>query len=399
MTDLQTSLIVIGGVIVGGVISFNKWQEWRAKKSVDSAFSPLGVDILMGQGDTPVPRQEPHFDASPVEAAAAPDTKASSATEPEADFTEDADDAIAAASAEAAGHACDVHANADANAAEQDEPATQPVAFIEAVAKPSPLDPVIDCIIPLSLQQVPLRGERISAAFHGLRLVGNKPVQILGQTSEGQWESVAHGGAYHALQLGVQLATRSSALTELEYSELVTRLNQIADDLGADPELPDMQQVMAQAHRLQQMVLEFDAQLSVNVQTNGAPWLASTLRAALQRQGLELRPDGRLVMPDGEGGILFALQTNANQGDDTTTLMTLLLPVPSIAPQRHGFNTMTTFAKSLASRLSGRVVDDSGQPLNDAALAEISAQVDAFYDAMEQAGLRAGSTRALRLFA
>lgn len=160
-----------------------------------------------------------------------------------------------------------------------------------------------------------------------------------------------------------------------------------------------MQQVMAQAHRLQQMVLEFDAQLSVNVQTNGAPWLASTLRAALQRQGLELRPDGRLVMPDGEGGILFALQTNANQGDDTTTLMTLLLPVPSIAPQRHGFNTMTTFAKSLASRLSGRVVDDSGQPLNDAALAEISAQVDAFYDAMEQAGLRAGSTRALRLFA
>jgi len=49
--------------------------------------------------------------------------------------------------------------------------------------------------------------------------------------------------------------------------------------------------------------------------------------------------------------------------------------------------------------LSGRVVDDSGQPLSDATLAEIAAQVDVFYASMEQAGLRAGSKRALRLFA
>lgn len=399
MTDLQTSLIVIGGVIVAGVISFNKWQEWRAKKSVDNAFSPLGADILMGQGDTPVVRQEPHFDTNPVESAADTDTHVNASPETAEVAAEDADSANEAGSVDAAGHVLDAGTDGDADLAQQDEPVHQPAAFIEAAAKPSPLDPMIDCIIPLSLQQVPMRGDRISAAFQGLRLVGNKPVQIVGQTSEGHWETVARGAAYQGLQVGVQLATRSSALTELEYSELVTRLNQIADDLGADPELPDMQLVMAQAHRLQQMVLEFDAQLSVNVQTNGAPWLASTLRAALQRQGLELRPDGRLVMPDGEGGILFALQTNANPADDTTTLMTLLLPVPSIAPQRNGFNTMATFAKSLASRLSGRVVDDSGQPLNDAALAEISAQVASFYDDMEQAGLQAGSTRALRLFA
>jgi len=29
MTDLQTSLLVIGGVIVVGVISYNKWQEHK----------------------------------------------------------------------------------------------------------------------------------------------------------------------------------------------------------------------------------------------------------------------------------------------------------------------------------------------------------------------------------
>ena len=47
MTDLQVSLIAIGGVIVVGLFSFNKWQEWRAKKSVENAFSSLQQDVLM----------------------------------------------------------------------------------------------------------------------------------------------------------------------------------------------------------------------------------------------------------------------------------------------------------------------------------------------------------------
>ena len=49
------------------------------------------------------------------------------------------------------------------------------------------------------------------------------------------------------------------------------------------------------------------------------------MKPALQRQGMELRPDGRLVMPDGEGGILFSVLTNA-EPDDTSRLITLLLP-------------------------------------------------------------------------
>jgi hypothetical protein len=245
----------------------------------------------------------------------------------------------------------------------------------------------------------PQRGEKLSALFQGLRLVGNKSVQLIGQSETGHWETVAHGGAYHELQIGVQLATRSGHLTELEYSELVTGLNQLADEIGAQPELPDMPQVMADARRLHQLILEFDAQLSVNVQASSAPWKVSTLRPALQRQGLELRPDGRLVMPDGDGGMLFSLLTNANPADDTSKLMTFLLPVPVVAPERNGFTAMTAFAKAMAARLSGVVVDDSGQPLSEQALAEIAEQVESFYEAMEQAGILAGSVRAQRLFA
>ena len=60
---------------------------------------------------------------------------------------------------------------------------------------------------------------------------------------------------------------------------------------------------------------------------------------------------------------------------------------------------MSAFAKSLATRLSGVVVDDEGQNLSDAALSAIATQVDDFYQQMAQAGIPAGSARAQRLFA
>ena len=35
MVQLQESLIGLGIAVVAGVIGYNKWQEWRAKKSVE----------------------------------------------------------------------------------------------------------------------------------------------------------------------------------------------------------------------------------------------------------------------------------------------------------------------------------------------------------------------------
>jgi len=134
------------------------------------------------------------------------------------------------------------------------------------------------------------------------------------------------------------------------------------------------------------------------VQSKGAPWAINTLLAALERQGFDLRPDGRLVMPDGEGGVLFSLSTNVTLAAETTSRLTLLLDVPRVAPARDGFGAMTACARMLASRLDGVVVDDGNQPLTDPTLAEIAEQVAAFYQHMESANIPAGSTRAMRLF-
>lgn len=389
MTELQASLMAIGGVIVVGVISYNKWQEWRAKKSVEQAFSPLQDDVLMGGG--PGERQEPVL--SPFEG---PDAVVAHAHDElvHRDADGHADDE-GAHGHDQKDHAGQQHAGHDGQGSAA-VPASRS-SFIEVHAKAPLLDEAIDCIVPLALD-APLRGEKVSAAFQSLHIVGNKPVRVIGENEAGQWEAVAVGGIYSALKVGVQLATRANALTELEFSELASRLNQLSDELGASPELPEMADTIAKARALHQQVHEFDAQLSINVRASGAPWAIATIKPALQRQGMELRPDGRLVMPDGEGGILFSVLTNA-EPDETSRLITLLLPVARVAPAFGAFKAMSAFAKSLATRLSGVVVDDEGQSLSDPALAAIATQVDEFYQQMAQAGIPAGSARAQRLFA
>lgn len=374
MTELQASLVAIGGAIVVGVISYNKWQEWRARKSVEQAFSTTQDDVLMQDGSAPGLRQEPVL--TPFEGPDVIDTAALAEHLP-------------------SGSVPDGFAEGDESA---DAPVRSAPGRPAASARRSPLDAVIDCIVPLALD-APLRGEKVNAAFQQLHLIGGKQVRVIGLNEAGDWEVVAVGGIYSALQVGMQLANRSGALSELEFSELATRLDQLADELGASAELPEMADTIARARALHQQVQEFDAQLSINVRSNNAPWMVSTLKPALQRQGMELRPDGRLVMPDGEGGQLFSVNTNANPSDDTSRQITLLLPVALVAPDRDGFKAMTAFAKSLASRLSATVVDDEGQPLTDAVLAAIAGQVVDFYRAMEEAGIPAGSPRAQRLFA
>ena len=80
MTDLQMSLIAAGGVFIVGVFSYNKWQEYKAKKTVERAFSSDHDDVLMRpDGEPAAPRHEPSFSLDDDAAAgAAPAARAHS---------------------------------------------------------------------------------------------------------------------------------------------------------------------------------------------------------------------------------------------------------------------------------------------------------------------------------
>ncbi|MBI3284593.1 MAG: cell division protein [Burkholderiales bacterium] len=361
MTDLQFSLLTIGGTLVVGVLIFNKWQEYKAKKTVEKAFSNGHDDVLMNP-DAPTAaslRQEPRFDGAEADG---------DLTSPPS-FT--------------------------ADPAASDEGI--PIAAVSASQKELPVDELIDCVVPLEFD-APVRGEKILTEIADLKYVGKKPVHFIGQSHSGERDVIALGGVYTTLFSGVQMVSRGGPLNELEYSEFIMKLRAIADNLNAHPDIPDMKLVMSNARELHQFVAEHDAQLSVNIAANGAPWALSTLLAALEKMGFDQRPDGRLMMPDGEGGSLFTLSTNASVSETVTSRLTLLLDVPCVAPSRDGFGAMAACARSLSTRLGGTVVDDGNQPISKAALDEIAGQVTEFYAAMAEAQVPAGSLRAQRLF-
>jgi hypothetical protein len=407
------SLIAAGGVFVVGVISYNKWQEYKARKSVERAFASDHDDVLMKSGAAPnapaepelAARQEPVLDAS-VDAPFAELAGADALAEPV--VREPAPASPVEPSGVAVGGAAGGAPVSGAGAGMAAAAALDPLAGLPGAKPDTPpaqlaenlVDPLIDCLIPLNIEGA-LRGDKILPALLKLRRVGNKPVHFVGLAVNGDWEPIVHGGVYTKLQAGVQLATRSTALNELEYSEMVTRLRAVADEISAEPEVPDMIEVMSEAKNLHRFVAGHDAQLGVNLASKGAPWAMSTLIGALENQGFDVRPDGRFAMPDreeGGSGVLFTLSTNVNLGADTTSRLTLLLDVPCVAPARDGFGKMVACAKSLELRLDAAIVDDFDQPLSDEALGEIAGQVGEFYQEMEAADIPAGSTRALRLF-
>lgn len=369
MNDLQNSLLAIGGVIVVGVLSYNKWQEYRARKSVERAFAGEQDDVLMRPD-----RFEPSLhDGGELQNHANPgDADPVRASDPGADAG--SEHGLSAASGPAS------------------------VAEPGGGARPrkaSPIDNLIDCVIPLTLEQ-PMAGEKLLPLLQNFRHANKKPVHYAGLAE--QWEIISHGTLYSALRFGVQMASRNAALNELEYSELVMQVRQLADQIGAEPDVPDMIDVMARSRSLHQFVAEHDAQLGVNLLSNGAPWAINTLLLALEKQGFDVRPDGRFVMPDGNGSYLFSLSTNVTPAAETTSRLTLLLDVPCVSPEKDGFGAMVACAKTLMARLDGTIVDDSNTPLTDMALAQIAEQVKSFYQEMLACQIAPGSVRALRLF-
>lgn len=106
----------------------------------------------------------------------------------------------------------------------------------------------------------PVAGDKMLPLAQRLRRAGSKPVHIEGKPEGGgAWELLQNGTRYEELRAAAQLANRSGALNELEFSEFVSGVQQFADALDAAPEFPDMKQ---RGHVQHPRPVEVDDQLA-----------------------------------------------------------------------------------------------------------------------------------------
>jgi len=269
------------------------------------------------------------------------------------------------------------------------------------------LDALVDAIAPIRVD-APVSAEVAIAHLPASRRAGSKPFLVEGLNADnGEWEQITQGQRYGEFQAGVQLANRTGALNQIEYSEFVQKIEAFAEAIGGTADFPDMMDAVAHARDLDAFAAQHDAQLAVHLRARGAAWSVGYIQQQALRLGfVPGMVPGRLVLPaavDGAPPVLslaFASQAALADEPNHTPVRhaTLSFDVPQTDKAGDPFAVWHTSAQALATDMDASIVDDNGQPLSDPGFARIGADLARLYDALQVRRLPAGSAAARRLF-
>ncbi len=276
-----------------------------------------------------------------------------------------------------------------------------------AARRGAQLDPLIDAVVPIRLEQ-PVSGELTLMHMPPTRRAGTKPFLVEGLNAErGEWEFPQPGAHYRELQAGVQMANRSGALNQIEYSEFVQKLQPFADAIDALLEPPEMTDVVARAKELDAFASEHDAQLAITLRANAAAWSVGFIQQCAARHGFIAGGlPGRLVLPAAEDGappvLVLSFSPQAALADDPSIAavreVTLSLDVPQTPESAEPFPAWHDAAGALAADMDASLIDDQRRPITLHAFAGIGNDLAQLYRALDARDLAAGSTAARRLF-
>lgn len=269
------------------------------------------------------------------------------------------------------------------------------------------LDALIDVIAPIALEG-PVSGDAVLAAMPPTRRVGSKPFTIEGQ-AEGhlRWEFPVMGQRYGQLQAGIQLANRSGALNDIEFSEFVVKTQTFCDAVGGTPDFPEMRQEVSRGRELDQFASDHDAQLSFVLRARRAAWSPSYVQQMAAKLGFVPGSiAGRMVLPASLPGwppvlsLSFDAQAALDEDPTQSALreVALSLDVAQVDRGEHAFERMREAAMALARDMDGLVTDDNGVALPSEAMDVIASELNQLYDTLAQRELAAGSVLARRLF-
>ena len=359
MSTLQLSLAIVGGIVLALVIAYNTWTSRRnTPRQPELEVNDTELMSIRPELD----RQEPGFDA-PLEGAGG-DTRP------------------------------------DVVLADPAFPVPQP-------EKRPGMDPLIDVIAPIALEGL-ASGDAALAAMPATRRVGSKPFAIEGLNETTQhWETPLPGQRYTQFQAGVQLANRTGALNDIEYSEFVVKAQAFADAVGGTPEFPEMREEVARGRELDQFASDHDAQLSFTLRAVNAAWSPGYVQQHAARLGFVPGAiPGRMVLPAASSGLPpvlgLAFDTQAALADDPDQSaireVSLSLDVPLVHRSERPFARLRESADALAQAMDGVVTDDNGRVLQPEPMDGIGADLEKLYDTLDNRELSAGSALARRLF-
>jgi len=390
MSNLQISLAVIGAVLLALIVAYNAWTNRRNSPKKSKPPEPQTF-----AGEPPL-RQEPAFDhlldqalhGAPPAPPLHPDDPVKAPLSDEEPAQQSSPGASKPASAKPA-------------------PAVDSAPAAPAPERRLGLDQLIDAIATLYCEKA-VPGDTVLAALPPTRRVGSKPFAIEAWNDKTrQWEHPDANQRYSRFQAGVQLANRTGALNEIEFSEFVHKVQAFADTLLATAEFPEMVQEVARAKLLDDFASQHDAQLTFVLRARQAAWSAGYLQQNASRLGFTLSSmAGRMLLPTSTPGmpplLTLAFDTQAALAEDLEQSavrdLMLSLDVAQVNRSEQPFSRLREITTVLCRVMDGVLCDQNGQPLPAMAMDPIATDLELLYDQLDGHGLSAGSALARRLF-
>ncbi|GAA6141087.1 cell division protein FtsZ [Hydrogenophaga sp. 5NK40-0174] len=430
MNSFVVSLGIAGGLILAGVVAYNAWltsrnaprtarEEPETDESAASAAAPMAgstQDSLAPAdyheriepvlGDMPAGQEEQRSD--PVMTMDQSSSEASLTALDHMPQPNQRNAPVREATAEDAAERPSGQRVAAEPAQEAGKQAGRVAVTLNTVVESRPgLDALIDSITPLQLD-APVSGEAVLAAYPSTRRVGSKAFAIEGQKAPGtDWVSPKPGERYVALQAGVQLANRSGALNDIEFSEYVMKTQAFADAVNAAPDFPDMRGEVARARELDAFASGHDAQLSITLRARRAAWSPGYVQQHAAKLGFVAGAlPGRMVLAGSTPGaapiLVLGFDPQAAMAEDPEQSalreIRLSLELTHVPREDQPFGKLRQASTALAEEMDGIVSDDAGQVLTAETMDGIGADVENLYEALEDRDLAAGSPQARRLF-
>ncbi len=247
-----------------------------------------------------------------------------------------------------------------------------------------------DCMVEIALQQAS-SGDRLIGLTKSIRRAGGKPVAFEG-LSNGQWEGLRYGTSYQRLRAGILLSNRQGALNAMEFSEFTSKLQGLGAQLGVPIDMPDMNAILQRARSLDGMLAECDVQLGLAVDCSRA-LSPGDLAALAKRLGLHERGNNRYAMLSDSADVIYSVAL----GDKAQRLQ-LMFDVPRVLPGHKPWWKMAEAAHQASMLFEGRITDDGGRDLSEQSFRNVAIGLEGRQQALEEAGVPAGSALALRVF-
>ena len=401
MSNFQIGLAIAGGVVLVAVVAHSTWTSRKNKPRQAQDLPPVEPNL---EPLPPMPRtsaldgSNSPPESAPLPAMGMPSPSPGldppvSQSEPFGTDTERPTPASFAPPAQSLA----------VKPAPWDEAPTE----LPTLEKPPVLDALIDVMAPIELES-PVSGDAALAVAPTTARVGSKFFAIEGLNMQsGEWMPLRLGQRYSAFQAGMQLANRTGALNEIEYSEFVMKAQTFADALNAQVEFADMLEVVARARELDQFASSHDAQLSFTLRATRAAWSPGYVQQNASRLGFVpgVIP-GRMVLPAPVIGqapiVVLSFDPQAAMAEDPAQSavreINLSLDVPHVSRTEEPFARLCHAARELAKAMDGTITDDNGQALADAALRAIDTDLRTLYNTLDARDLSAGTPQARRLF-